>query len=114
MSDNAMSSALRLLAVANDPAAAKKRLAELKKATADAEPAKAELEKAKIANERANAEANTDLDRRRARIAEDEVDLRLRIEAFKEPEGRAAVMPSDDRFPVDGNLSRALTHTQVW
>ena len=77
MSDNAMSSALRLLAVANDPAAAKKRLAELKKATADAEPAKAELEKAKIANERANAEANTDLDRRRARIAEDEVDLRL-------------------------------------
>jgi hypothetical protein len=98
-----------LLALITDPAAAKKRLAELVKATAEVEAGRAKLAADRAAHEREVAEAKAGLDRRQARVSEGEVELRLRLNANRAVKDAPEPV---DRFPFSPNFepgTRAFT-----
>jgi hypothetical protein len=102
MSD-AFEDAFALLAAAADVKGFEARITRLKKLSEQVAAEQAQLEAARIANERAFAEATADLDRRRSKIAQDEVELRLRRDAFDQREARRETS-SADPFPFDPNF----------
>jgi hypothetical protein len=100
MNPDAFAAVADLIGLISDPKACAKRMAELQVTIAAADRAQAQLEAARIANERAFAVSTADLDRRRAKIIADEVELRLRRDAFDQREASSA-----ERFPHDPNFA---------
>jgi hypothetical protein len=108
MSDATFTAIAELIALIVDPKGCAKRLADLQATLATVEGAQGQLESARIANERAFAEATADLDRRRLKIIEGEVELRLRRDAFDQREARQEASVSS--YPTDPNFAPNTRH----
>jgi hypothetical protein len=108
MSDDTFATVVALIALISDAKACKARLEELRQLSEQIAAQRAALDAATQASQVAITEGNRDLDRRRAKITEGEVDLRLRRDAFDQREARRTHV-SDD-LPIDPNFGPGTRH----
>jgi hypothetical protein len=101
VSDDTFADVAALIALVVDAKSCAKRLDELRRATQEAETARAALEAARVANQTAISEAHADLDKRRARTAEGEIELRLKREAQNPV---APVPDAAEKYPFNPNF----------
>jgi hypothetical protein len=111
MTDDAFADAFALLAAAADVKGCEARITKLKKLSEQVAAEQSRLATDREAFARECAEAKAALDRRQTRLAEGEVELRLRRDAFDQRESRReASISSVADYPIDPNFRPGTRH----